>query len=53
MPHTDHIFLGIAEWVQRVSLSLLSCFEPVALSSAVGQWRAVSMSKDSVHLALS
>lgn len=53
MPHTDDIYLGIAECVQKVSWSSTSYFEAVSLSSAGGQWKAVSTSKDSAHLALS
>lgn len=53
MSHTDDICSGVAEWIQKVSLSLTSYFEPVTLSSAGGQWKAVNTSKDAVHLALS
>lgn len=53
MPHADDIYLGIAEWIQKATLSLTSYFEPVTPSSAGDQWKAVSTSKDSVHLALS
>lgn len=53
MPHADDIYLGIAEWIQKVTLSLTSYFEPVTPSSAGDQWKALSTSKDSVHLALS
>lgn len=53
MPHADDIYLGIVEWIQKVTLSLTSYFEPVTPSSADDQWKALSTSKDSVHLALS